>query len=150
MQILSSILGYAADEPFDSALHDLSHAGKVEYLTISPDDTSRRRMRAITNKGTECAIVLNRDQQLSDGAVLNINDKGAIVVRLTQQKWLILEAQNHAAALEVGYFIGNLHWKVEFEGERLKVALQGPLQTYLDRLELLIKNGKVRAITEND
>ncbi len=150
MQILSSILGYAADEPFDSALHDLSHAGKVEYLTISPDDTSRRRMRAITNKGTECAIVLNRDQQLSDGAVLNINDNGAIVVRLTQQKWLILEAQNHAAALEVGYFIGNLHWKVEFEGERLKVALQGPLQTYLDRLELLIKNGKVRAITDND
>ena len=150
MQILSSILGYAADEPFDSALHDLSHAGKVEYLTISPDDTSRRRMRAITNKGTECAIVLNRDQQLSDGAVLNINDNGAIVVRLTRQKWLILEAQNHAAALEVGYFIGNLHWKVEFEGERLKVALQGPLQTYLDRLELLIKNGKVRAITEND
>jgi len=150
MQILSSILGYAADEPFDSALHDLSHAGKVEYLTISPDDTSRRRMRAITNKGTECAIVLNRDQQLSDGAVLNISDNLAIVVRLAQQKWLLLEAQNHAAALEVGYFIGNLHWKVEFEGERLKVALQGPLQTYLDRLELLIKTGKVRALTEND
>ena len=150
MQILSSILGYAADEPFDSALHDLSHAGKVEYLTISPDDTSRRRMRAITNKGTECAIVLNRDQQLSDGAVLNISDNLAIVVRLAQQKWLLLEAQNHAAALEVGYFIGNLHWKVEFEGERIKVALQGPLQTYLDRLELLIKTGKVRALTEND
>ena len=150
MQILSSILGYAADEPFDSALHDLSHAGKVEYLTISPDDTSRRRMRAITNKGTECAIVLNRDQQLSDGAVLNISDNLAIVVRLAQQKWLFLEAQNHAAALEVGYFIGNLHWKVEFEGERIKVALQGPLQTYLDRLELLIKTGKVRALTEND
>tara|TARA_B100000925_G_scaffold241630_1_gene190918 strand:+ start:304 stop:756 length:453 start_codon:yes stop_codon:yes gene_type:complete len=150
MQILSSILGYAADEPFDSALHDLSHAGKVEYLTISPDDTSRRRMRAITNKGTECAIVLNRDQQLSDGAVLNISDNLAIVVRLAQQKWLLLEAQNHAAALEVGYFIGNLHWKVEFEGERIRVALQGPLQTYLDRLELLIKTGKVRALTEND
>ena len=150
MQILSSILGYAADEPFDSALHDLSHAGKVEYLTISPDDTSRRRMRAITNKGTECAIVLNRDQQLSDGAVLNISDNLAIVVRLAQQKWLLLETQNHAAALEVGYFIGNLHWKVEFEGERIRVALQGPLQTYLDRLELLIKTGKVRALTEND
>ena len=150
MQILSSILGYAADEPFDSALHDLSHAGKVEYLTISPDDTSRRRMRAKTNKGTECAIVLNRDQQLSDGAVLNISDNLAIVVRLAQQKWLLLETQNHAAALEVGYFIGNLHWKVEFEGERIRVALQGPLQTYLDRLELLIKTGKVRALTEND
>ena len=113
MQILSSILGYAADEPFDSALHDLSHSGKVEYLTISADDTFRRRMRAMTDKGTECVIVLNRDQQLSDGAVLSISDNGAIVVRLSQQKWLSLEAQNHAAALEVGYFIGNLHWKVE-------------------------------------
>ena len=150
MQILSSILGYAADEPFDSALHDLSHSGKVEYLTISADDTSRRRMRAMTDKGTECVIVLNRDQQLSDGAVLSISDNGAIVVRLSQQKWLSLEAQNHAAALEVGYFIGNLHWKVEFEGERLKVALQGPLQTYLDRLELLIKAGKIRTLTEDD
>ena len=78
MQILNSILGYAADEPFDSALHDLSHAGKVEYLTISPEDTSRRRMKVITNKGTECAIALNRDQQLSDGAVLNISADRAI------------------------------------------------------------------------
>ena len=150
MQILNSILGYAADEPFDSALHDLSHADKVEYLTISPEDTSRRRMKVITNKGTECAIALNRDQQLSDGAVLNISADRAIVVRLAQQKWLLLEAQNHAAALEVGYFIGNLHWKVEFESERLKVALQGPLQTYLDRLELLIKAGKIRTLTEDD
>ena len=104
----------------------------------------------MTDKGTECVIVLNRDQQLSDGAVLSLSDNGAIVVRLSQQKWLSLEAQNHAAALEVGYFIGNLHWKVEFEGERLKVALQGPLQTYLDRLELLIETGKIRALTEND
>ena len=109
MQILNSILGYAADEPFDSQLHDLSHADKVEYLTISPEDTSRRRMKVITNKGTECAIALNRDQQLSDGAVLNISADRAIVVRLDKQKWLLLEAQNHAAALEVGYSVSYTH-----------------------------------------
>ena len=102
MQILNSILGYAADEPFDSALHDLSHADKVEYLTISPEDTSRRRMKVITNKGTECAIALNRDQQLSDGAVLNISADRAIVVRLAQQKWLLLEAKIMQQRLKLG------------------------------------------------
>ena len=149
MQVFDSILGFASESPFDEALHDLGHADRVEYLTISPDDTARRRMRITTDKGTDCAIALSRDQQLSDGAILKLGDDGAIVVRLAQRQWLTLEARDHAAALELGYFAGNLHWKVEFDGEILRVALEGPRQTYLDRLELLIQEGKAKVLAHD-
>lgn len=144
MEKLDTILGYASQPPFDAALHDLDHAGRVEYLTVAPDDVARRRIRLSTDKGTDCAIALGRDQHLADGAVLRLDDTGAIVVRLSEREWLALRARDHAAALELGYFAGNLHWKVRFDGELLEVALEGPRQGYLDRLELMLTAGKVR------
>lgn len=149
MQILNGILGFASDAPFDAAIHDLGHAGQVEYLTVSPDDVSRRRIRLTTDKGTDCAIALGRDEKLSDGAVLRLEDDIAIVVRLSERQWLGLQARDHAAALELGYFVGNLHWKVRFDDETILVALEGPRPTYLERLELLLESGKVTLATRN-
>src|SRR6056297_930938 len=111
-EVLDSIVGYASDPSLVDALHDHGHHGRVEYVVISPDDVARRRFRLTTDKGTDCAIALPRDEQLSDGAVLKLSEKGAIVVRLTERQWLSIEAPDKAAALELGYFAGNLHWKV--------------------------------------
>lgn len=143
MQVLNNILGFASESPFDVAIHDLGHAGRVEYLTISPDDVSRRRFRLTTDKGTDCAIALARDEHLSDGAVLKLDAENAIVVRLSEREWLGLRARDYAAALELGYFVGNLHWKVRFNGQAIFVALEGPRESYIDRLELLMAEGKV-------
>ncbi len=150
MQVLNSILGFASEDPFDVAIHDLGHEGRVEYLTVSPDDVSRRRFRLTTDKGTDCAIALGRDEHLADGAVLKLDDDNAIVVRLTKREWLGLCARDHAAALELGYFVGNLHWKVRFDDQTILVALEGPQQTYLDRIELLMAEGKVRLARQDD
>ena len=150
MLVLNKILGFSSEGPFDVALHDLGHAGRVEYLTISPDDVSRRRFRLTTDKGTDCAIALERDQPLIDGAVLKFDDDIAIVVRLTERKWLGLHARNHAAALELGYFVGNLHWKVKFANQTILVALEGPRRGYLDRLEELMAEGKVSLADHDD
>ena len=49
-----------------------------------------------------------------------------------------------AAALELGYFAGNLHWRVRFEGERLLVALEGPEEDYLSRLKPFLDVGRAR------
>jgi urease accessory protein len=145
-EVLDSILGYASDSSLGDALHDHGHRDRVEYLDISPDNVARRRFRLTTDKGTDCAIALPRGEQLSDGAVLKLADDVAIVVRLTERQWLSLEAPNASSALELGYFVGNLHWKVRFEQGLLKVALEGPRQTYLDRLELLVAEGKARIV----
>ena len=51
-----------------------------------------------------------------------------------------------SAALELGYFSGNMHWAVRFEGVWLRIALQGPAQRYIERLEPFLADGRVRQV----
>jgi urease accessory protein len=140
---LETILGVAADADIAEALHRLEHHGQVEYLTLSEVDTQRHRLRALTDRGTECAIALPRHQHLSNGAVLLLEDDRAVVVRMQASQWLVLQPRDAATALELGYFAGNMHWKVEFDGERLRVAVQGPVESYFERLGHLLREGRV-------
>ena len=54
------------------------------------------------------------------------------------------EATDQSAALELGYFCGNLHWRVRFLPERIMVALEGPEEDYLARLQPLLASGKAQ------
>jgi urease accessory protein len=139
---LETILGLVTAPDIAEALHHLEHHGRVEYLTLSEADTQRHRLRALTDRGTECAIALPRHQHLSNGAVLLLEKDRAVVVRMQALQWLTLQPRDAAAALELGYFAGNMHWKVEFDGERLRIALQGPVETYLERLGHLLGDGR--------
>ena len=150
VQLLENILGYASEPDFADALHHLGHHGQVEYLTIAPDDTARRRFRLVTDRGTDCAVMLGRDQQLSDGAILKLDEAGAIVIRLNARTWLTLDAPDKAKALALGYFAGNLHWKVRFEDGLIHIALEGPKQTYLSRLEPLLADGSAILVGMSD
>ncbi|MBM3518576.1 MAG: urease accessory protein UreE [Alphaproteobacteria bacterium] len=145
---LNGIIGFATDAALAEPLHRLEHAGAVEYLVLDREDTLRHRVRARTDHGTECAIALARDQHLADGSVLVLEPARAIVVRMREESWLALAPRDAAAALELGYHAGNLHWRVRFAGERLLVAREGPVQAYLDRLAPLIAAGKVRPADE--
>ena len=140
------IAGYVSDPILDEQLHALQHQGRVESLLIQPQDVARHRLRAVTDQGTECQIVIPRDKRLGDGAVLLLDSKRAIVVRIDEQRWLKLSPASAADALELGYFCGNLHWQVRFEANLLLVALEGPEHDYLDRLALFIDAGRVRRV----
>jgi urease accessory protein len=142
---LETILGLNTDPDIAEALHHLEHHGQVEYLTLSQADTQRHRLRVLTDRGTECAIALPRHQQLVNGAVLLLEKERAIVVRMQETQWLILQPRDAEAALELGYFAGNMHWKVEFDAACLRVAVQGPLESYLERLAPLLRDGRVSA-----
>jgi len=143
---LESIVGTATDAPIADRLHDLGHAGRVEYLTLSPEDTQRHRLRATTDAGTECAVVLGRSEHLYNGAVLMLTDEKAVVVKMRETEWLTLAPRDSGAALEIGYFACNRHWAVRFEGSWLRVALQGPAERYLERLEPYLSDGRARRI----
>jgi urease accessory protein len=87
---------------------------------------------------------LARNDWLSDGAVLYLSDDTAIVVRMKEEEWLVFVPCDAAAALELGYAAGNLHWRVRFTPTGLAVAREGPEHTYLDRLHPLLMSGRVR------
>ncbi|KPY52441.1 hypothetical protein ALO46_102856 [Pseudomonas syringae pv. solidagae] len=70
MLILDRILGQASDPALADRLHDLSHAGQVETLSLSGSDIQRHRLRLASDRGTDCAIRLERHQHLRNGSVL--------------------------------------------------------------------------------
>jgi urease accessory protein len=143
---LENIVGAATDAQIADRLHDLGHAGRVEYLTLSQEDTHRHRLRATTDAGTECAVALDRSEHLYNGAVLMLTGDKAIVVKMRETEWLTLVPRDAAAALEIGYFAGNMHWSVRFEGAWLRIALQGPLERYLERVGPFLADGRARRI----
>lgn len=143
MKAFNKVLGFASDPKIAALLHELSHHGHVEYLVLSREDAARKRLRAITDKGNECLIAIPRNEALSDGAVLELGNK-AVIVRMADEHWLTLRPRDQSAALELGYFCGNLHWRVRFLPERIMVALEGPEEDYLARLQPLFASGKAR------
>ncbi len=142
---INSIAGRAGDAAISERLHVLGHKQAVEYVPITVDETMRRRLRVRSDRGTECLVALPREQRLFDGAVLLLEAERAIVIRMSEQKWLSLRPVDMPSALELGYFAGNLHWRVRFDGAVLKVALEGPEKDYLARLQPFLEKRRVEA-----
>lgn len=147
--VITGIAGRASDAAVSKKLHALGHKQAVEYVRLTVEETLRRRLRVYSDQGTECLIALPRDRKLFDGAVLLLDVERAIVIRLSEQKWLSLAPSDLSSAVELGYFAGNLHWRVRFDGPVLKVALEGPEQDYLDRLQPLLEKRGVKPVTED-
>lgn len=148
---IEGVVGDRSDPDLHRRLHRLEHHGAVDVVTIASADMARHRLRVTTPKGEDLAIALPRDQKLFDGAVLLIDDSRAIVVRAEVERWLCLEPRSIAEGVELGYHAGNLHWRVRFEGERLLVALEGPVETYVARLDVLFAGRAIRSrvVTED-
>lgn len=145
---LEAVIGLLSQPEIADAVHDVSHHGTVEYIDLSGDDMRRHRLRVATDRGTDCAISLPRHVSLENGAVVLLEKTRAIVVRMQAREWLRLAPVDAAAALEIGYFAGNMHWQVRFAGDLLLVELQGPLARYLERLDFLISARRVRVVQE--
>ena len=63
---------------------------------------------------------------------------------MTEERWLELAPRDTTAALELGYFAGNLHWRVRFDGAHILIALEGPEADYLARLKPFLDDGRAR------
>lgn len=148
MITVTEIIGRASEERFAEPLHRLAHHGRLEYLTIAPQDCSRRRLRGRTDKGTDVAIALDSGGRLLDGAIVSLDAERAIVVRTSEQQWLRVAPSDADAALALGYFIGNLHWRVRFEPHLVAVALEGPEEDYRDRLAPFLISGRAAIVAD--
>jgi urease accessory protein len=143
---LHGVIGRESDPALKSLLHSAEHHDGVELLFIPESDAGRRRFRLTTDKGTDCAVSLDRDEHLVDGALLLLDRSRAIVVRFGAPKTWRLRPASQEAALKLGWNAGNLHWRVRFEDEDLVVLIDGPLADYRARLAALIAGGAVREI----
>jgi len=148
MQVYSTIIGHAAAPGIAERVHRLDHDGALDELFVAPADLARRRMRAVTRQGRAIGIALPRGARLSDGAVLRLDEDGALVVRVEAERWLRVRPAGTGAALRLGYHAGNLHWRVRFDGDDILVGLEGPEARYRDRLADLVADGAVTVLGE--
>jgi len=140
---IDRVLGSRLEPEFSEELHRLEHRGAIDIVNVPVADLARRRLLITTRGGEELAIALPRHQKLFDGAVLLLDDDRAIVVRAASERWLRLEPRSIGDAVELGYRVGNLPWRVRFGGEVLLVAMEGRLEDYTARLENLITSRRV-------
>ncbi len=140
---LHGVVGHRADPHIRTRLHALEHACAVEYLVMAEADVGRRRLRSVTDKGTDCALSADSAEELTDGAVLLLEPARAIVLRIGAPKLWRLRARDAAAAMQLGWHAGNLHWRVRFDGDALLVLLDAPLADYRARLRPLLDAGLV-------
>jgi urease accessory protein len=143
---LTKVLGNVAEPALANQLHHLAHHGGVEYITLSDEDTARRRFRALTDRGADCVVILSRSERLQNGAVLLLETDRAVVVRLAAPRFLGIRPRDEAAALELGYMAGNMHWKVRFKDSILFVQLDGDRDAYLARIASLLALRRVEVI----
>ena len=147
MWTYKKIIGSVSEPSLAEKLHQLEHHGMVHYVTLSADDILRRRLRVQTDSGQECGIALERSDHLFDGAILHLDEDAAVVVRTSRSHWLTLQARDVAAALELGYFAGNMHWAVTFDGTVLRIAIKGRVEDYQLRLQPMLADGRVTILS---
>jgi urease accessory protein len=140
---IGHIIGSRLEPAYSEKLQRLELRNAVDELRLSPDHLDKRELTATTRGGQEVAIALPRHERLFDGAVLLLDDNSAVVVRAAGQRWLRLQPRSISDAIELGYHIGNLGWRVRFEGEVLFVAMQGRAENYVVRLGELIWSRRV-------
>ena len=141
---IHGVVRHDADAP--ARLHALEHREAVEHLCGREGDVSRRRFRLTTDRGTDCAVSLDRDEVLSDGALLFLDDERAIVIRVGEPKTWRLRPKTPEAALRLGWNAGNLHWRVSFDGADLVVLLDAPLADYRARIVPLFAEDLIEEI----
>ena len=146
----TAIIGLTSDPEYAETLHHLAHAGKVEYLTISGGDLARKRLRATTDKGTDCAMHCPGRSLSCMALFSSLPRRGLIVVELQELPWLCFEASDRAAALRLGFLAGHHHWRVRFADTKMFVALDGPPAGYTDRLTEELERGSVQLVSDPD
>lgn len=148
METYSKILGLAHLSPLAEKLHELEHAGTLDTIYIQSSDLARRRMRVRSQAGRDIAIALPRETSLSEGAVLQLNESRALVVRVEATRWLRVRPTDANAALRLGYHAGNLHWRVKFDEGELLIGVEQTPDIYLDRLSDFVADGTAQILGE--
>lgn len=103
---------------------------QVEYVEVTWDEASKRRLRRMTDAGTDVAIDLPRGAYLADGSVLHDDGERIVVARRRLEQALLVRFDCTAPAehlveqaLRLGHALGNQHVPMDIAGAEAQVPL---------------------------
>jgi urease accessory protein len=113
----------------------LDLAGK-ERDTVALTWEERRwgRRRLVTESGRDLRLALPTGSHLRPGDVLHVDDQWYVVIEAAAEPVLEVRPRDHAEALQIAFEVGNRHFSLAIEGERLLVPDDPAMLQLLDRL----------------
>ena len=112
---------------------------------LARDESEKSRMRKVSDKGTEVALIMPSGSCLNDGDVVLVDDEKMIIVkRKSESVGLVTILHNTSnenllkTAVKIGHIIGNLHRPLRIEGNRIYFPIQALSE--IDLFEKLFAN----------
>jgi urease accessory protein len=119
MLLAREILGDAADPRFARR--------RIERVSVDSASAAKRRLRLVTDAGSEVAVDLDRGAYLRHGAVLFDDGERLVVVDRAPEPALVVRLAPGpdlvAHAVRLGHAFGNQHVPIEVEGNEIRVPI---------------------------
>ena len=114
---------------------DLSRLER-DALVLTAEERRWGRRRVTTEKGRVLALALPTGSALQPGAILHVTRDYYVVIEAASEPVLAVSPRSHAEALRVAFEVGNRHFTLAVDGDRLLVPDDPAMEQLLERLEV--------------
>jgi urease accessory protein len=114
---------------------DLSRLER-DALVLTAEERRWGRRRVTTQAGRELALALPTGSVLVPGEILHVARDWYVVVEAATEPVLAVTPRSRAEGLRVAFEVGNRHFTLAIEGDRLLVPDDPAMEQLLQRLEV--------------
>lgn len=129
---------YLGNQLQDPQLAQRLAAASPMEVTLEPGDRVKGRIYAQTTAGETIGIIKERHWSLAEGDVFQTTGGQLLLIHLQPQTVMVLQlnqpvSENNALALiHLGHTLGNHHWPILIEADKIYIQLAGD-QTVIER-----------------
>jgi urease accessory protein len=126
------------------AVGEAALAGRErDTLVLTADERRWGRRRVTTTAGRTLALALPTGSVLRPGALLHVTAEWFVVVECAAEACLAVTPASHEEALRIAFEVGNRHFNLALDGERLLVPDDPGMDILLTRMNVQFE--RVRA-----
>jgi len=105
-----------------------------DRLVLTAEERRWGRRRVRTARGRELALALPTGSTLDPGAVLHVDREWYVVVEAAAEPVLAVRPRSRDEAVRIGFEVGNRHFTVAIDGDRLLIPDDPAMVQLLGRL----------------
>jgi urease accessory protein len=113
-----------------------------DRLVLSAEERRWGRRRVKTAKGRELALALPTGTALQPGQLLYVGTDYYVVIEAAEEPVLVVTPRSRDEAIRVAFEVGNRHFSVSIDGDRLLVPDDIAMEQLLGRLGVVWKRGR--------
>jgi urease accessory protein len=115
-----------------------------DRLVLTAEERRWGRRRVVTEGGRRIALALPTGSVLTPGEILHMASDWYVVVEAATEAVLAVTPRSREEALRVAFEVGNRHFALALDGERLLVADDPAMESLLRRLGVAVE--RTRAV----